>query len=356
MKVNVQNWNRSSKWIALVIALAAVVIAFPSPAVSSAETDIRRDDTVRAVEEVMPCVVNIATSTMVRYQDFYDDLLRQFYGDRPIGPRTKEQLNSIGSGVIIDEDGYILTNFHVLRRASRIQVKLWDGREYDADPLVYTPLKDVALLKIRAKPGEKFKAIKFAADDDLLLGETVLALGNPYGLGGSVTRGILSSKNRRLTAGNEPLSAQDWLQTDAGINPGNSGGPLVNLRGELIGINVAVYREQQGMGVGFAIPIKQVAAAMAEFFSPEVMGSLWFGARVKPGTMPLLVTGVQPGSPAHQAGMKPGHQIVTVDGNVPRNLVDFNRLVAQAANRAATIEVSDSAGMQSLGVKMIPLD
>ena len=127
-----------------------------------------------AIEKVLPSVVNIATATIVEYHDFYDTLLHQFYGVNRPG-RRQEQPDSIGSGVIVDEDGYILTNFHVLRRASRVQVKLWDGRIYDAEPLVvYTAPKDVALLKIRAKPGEKFKAIKFAKDDDLLLGETVV--------------------------------------------------------------------------------------------------------------------------------------------------------------------------------------
>src|SRR5258707_12686073 len=125
---------------------------------------------------------------------------------------------------MIDEDGYVLRNLHVVRRAARIQVKLWDGREYDAEPRVETEATDVALLKLKIKPGEKFKAMKFAADDDLLLGETVLALGNPYGLGASVTKGILSSKNRRPTTGDDPLDVQDWLQTDAAINPCSSGG------------------------------------------------------------------------------------------------------------------------------------
>src|SRR5205085_4987775 len=177
-------------------------------------------------------------------------------------------------------------------RANRTQVKLWDGREYDATPMVATPFSDVALLKIQAKPGEKFKAVKFAADDDLLLGETVLALGNPFGLGGTVTKGILSSKSRRPPTGNEPLNIQDWLQTDEAINPGNSGGPLINLRGDLIGLSVAVYRE--GQGISFAIPARRVSAALAEMYSPETLHSLWFGARVRPGVFPLTIASVQP--------------------------------------------------------------
>src|ERR1051325_3766758 len=136
----------------------------------AAEPDIRRDATVAAVERVMPCVVNIATATVVDYEDFYQGLFREFFGGG--GPRRQQQEYSIGSGVIIDEDGYVLTNLHVVRRATRIQVKLWDGHEYEADRIVATENSDVALLKLRCKAGEKFKAVSFAADDDLLLGET----------------------------------------------------------------------------------------------------------------------------------------------------------------------------------------
>src|SRR5207342_805516 len=163
---------------------------------------------------------------------------------------------------------------------------------------------DVALIKIRAKSGEKFTAVKFGADDDLLLGETVLALGNPFGLGGSVTKGILSSKSRRPPSETMPLDVPDWLQTDAAINPGNSGGPLVNLRGDLIGVNVAVYRE--GQGISFAIPVRRITAALAEMYSPETLQSLWFGARVKPGQFPLTVASVQSESPAAKAGLRAG--------------------------------------------------
>jgi S1-C subfamily serine protease len=257
--------------------------------------------------------------------------------------------------VIVDEDGYILTNFHVLRRASRAQVKLWDGRIYDAEPVVvYTAQKDVALLKIRAKPGEKFKAIKFAKDDDLLLGETVLALGNPYGLGGSVSRGILSSKARRPELGNEELDVQDWLQTDAAINPGNSGGPLINLRGELIGLNVAVYREEQGMGVGFAIPVKQAAAALSDFFTPEWTDALWFGAKVK--AHPLLVSAVQPGSPADKAGLRIGQAILEVNGKSPRSLVNFNRLITENDSRRVTLTVVENGARRNVEVQLVPFE
>ncbi len=230
------------------------------------EPDPRHDATVAAVQRVMPSVVNVATETLVPAQDSLDDLFRQFFGPYYRRRRPNTQY-SLGSGVIIDEEGFVLTNFHVVNRANRIWVRLMDGREFECEKVSGTSFTDVALLKIKAPKGEKFTAVKFAEDDDLLLGETVLALGNPFGLGGSVTRGILSSKSRRPPAENEPLDILDWLQTDAAINPGNSGGPLVDLRGQLIGINVAIYRE--GQGIGFAIPVKRVTEAIAEIYSPN---------------------------------------------------------------------------------------
>ncbi len=328
----------------------------PSPA-RAIEMDVRRDATVNVIEKIMPAVVNIATATIVEQaNDPSLEVFRRYFGWR-VPTEKHEEPFSVGSGVVVDEEGYILTNFHVLEHAARVQVKLWDGRVYDADPLVYTPLKDVALLKLRAKPGEKFQAIKFAKDDDLLLGETVLALGNPYGLGGSVTRGILSSKNRRTDLGGERLTAQDCLQTDADINPGNSGGPLVNLRGELIGINVAVYREGQGMGVGFAIPVKQISEALAEFFAPEAKDAMWFGARVvQSGTDPLTVKLVQPGSPADKAGFRVGQRILQVNGKTPGNLVDFNRLLTANMNRQATIQAELNGERRTLRLQLVAFD
>ena len=285
-----------------------------------AETDVRRDATVEAVQRVMPAVVNVATETVLQVRDPIEQLFRDFFDPyyRRRGPNTQ---HSLGSGVIIDEEGYVLTNFHVVNRASRVWVRLFDGREYECDKISETSLTDLALLKIKTKKGEKFSAVKFAEDDDLLLGETVLALGNPFGLGGSVTRGILSSKSRRPTTENEQLDVMDWLQTDASINPGNSGGPLINLRGELIGINVAIHRE--GQGIGFAIPVKRIAAAMADIYSPEELESLWFGARVRPGTSPLQVMSVQLESPAGKAGLRAGDSILQVNGKPPRSFMEF---------------------------------
>jgi len=341
------------------VVLVGLVSAVDAPVeiklAKEPQADIRRDATVDAVEKVMPSVVNIATSRMVEYRDFYDELRREFFGQPPRQPETKEQLDNLGSGVIIDEDGYILTNLHVVRRGTRVQVKLSDGRVYDADKVVQTERSDVALLKIRSKPGEKFKAIKFAKDDDLLLGETVVTLGNPFGLGGSVSRGILSSKNRRLTSGSEPLNIADWLQTDAAINPGNSGGPLINLRGELIGINVAVYRQAQG--IGFAIPVREISAAISEFFSPEIKYSMWFGAKLKANASILTIANIQAGSPAEKAGLKAGMQIAQVNGKTPNSLVDFSeQLLTTPESHEVALVALDAGARRAVNVKLEPFE
>jgi S1-C subfamily serine protease len=335
-------------------ALSISVLALPGAQTApTLETDIRRDATVAAVEEVMPSVVNIATETIIEYKDFYQSFFLDFFGRGNIAPQRERRL-SVGSGVIIDEEGYVLTNLHVVRRANRTQVKLWDGREYDAIPIVATEHSDVALLKIRAKPGEKFKAVKFGLADDLLLGETVLALGNPFGLGGTVTKGILSSKSRRPPSDELPLNVQDWLQTDAAINPGNSGGPLINLRGELIGLSVAVLRE--GQGIGFAIPVKMVSEALAGFFSPEVTGSLWLGVHLKAVPNAIAVEFVQPGSPAEKGGLRVGDQIVAANGHAPGGVIHFNRLITDLPEHKFNLTVQRESERKNLSIIMMPFD
>jgi serine protease Do len=330
---------------------ASILLGAPGVARSTENgLAIRRDAVVAAVEKTLPAVVNIATESIIVRNNSMDDLFSDFFGYRRM-PRSYKRY-SIGSGVIIDEAGYILTNFHVIEGARRVQVKLHDGREFEAEQVSYASSRsDVALLHIVAPPGTKFSPIHFADDDDLLLGETVLALGNPFGLGGSVSRGILSSKSRRPVNDDERLDIQDWLQTDAAINPGNSGGPLINLNGDLIGVNVAVYRGQYDMpaqGIGFAIPIKRVREAISFFFVPETTQGLWFGARIKPGVFPLVIADVQKGSPADRGGLKVGDQVVEVNGKIPNSFIEFNELVGESDNHTARLELKrDGKRIQS---------
>jgi S1-C subfamily serine protease len=331
-------------WNSAIGGMALALLATTAAAI--AQTDIRRDAVVQAVEKAMPCVVNIATESVVESRDPFEELMRKFYGARH---------SALGSGVIISDDGYLLTNLHVVKRATRIQVKLSDaagGGVYDVQHVyVVQPKQDVALLKIvPKKKGQKFKAVQFAKNDDLLLGETVLALGNPFGLGESVSRGILSSKSRAPARENEDLSMENWLQTDALINPGNSGGPLINLRGELIGINVAILEGAQG--IGFAIPIKEVREALGEMFNPET-ASRWFGARVGVDS-PLVVQSVESNSPASRAGLATGDTILQINGKAPGDFMEFNRLLREEPGLSFVLTVEHGGERRDLNVALRP--
>lgn len=330
----------------LFLPLAAVLLT----ACSLPAADNRETPTVQAVRQVMPSVVNIATETIVEIRDPFSDFFGNFfgYGRRGLSPQTTK---SLGSGVIIDEEGYLLTNEHVVRRADQIWVKV-AGAEYPATRIAGDAKLDVALVKINAPEGARFVAATFAGDDDLMLGETVLALGNPFGLGGSVSRGILSSKSRRQPLENQPLDLRDWLQTDAAINPGNSGGPLINLNGELIGLNVAVYGE--GQGIGFAIPISRVRESISTFLSPEQTSALWFGARVDPGRNELEVSDVEPNSPAAIAGLQKGDRIELLNGEKPRSFIGFTRsLLSLGTNDPVKLMVLRQGRRQTVSVHLI---
>jgi S1-C subfamily serine protease len=316
------------------------------------EPDIRRNATVRAIEEVMPSVVNIRTESYVEVQQdpMIEEMWRQFYGVRR-QPQYQQQ-QSLGSGVIIDEDGYLLTDLHVVQRATRVQVKLSQeagAQVYDVQPVFFARKeKDVALLKIiPKKKGEKSK------DDDEYLGESVIALGNPLGLEGSVSQGILSSKSRAVPKENQTLDIPNWIQTDASINPGNSGGPLVNIRGELIGLNVAII--QQAQGIGFAIPIKEVRAALTELFTPETFATnpRWFGARISAGGTRLVVTNIDVSSPAEKAGLKPGDIIVGLDGKKPQNFMEFAKSMRDTAKSDFVVNIDRGGQRRDVNVKLI---
>jgi S1-C subfamily serine protease len=337
--------NLKGKLVWLCIAVLGCVLI-----VRAQDYDVRRDPTVEAVERVMPSVVNIATKSTVPVQNIW-------------GQQKLNDYYNLGSGVVFDENGYLLTNDHVVRGADQIQVRFGTGTEdYEATVVASDAKMDVALLKLKPRrPDEKFRAIRLAREDDLLLGETVLALGNPVGLGGSVTRGILSSKSRMAPREGQQPTYQNWLQTDAPINPGNSGGPLVNLRGELIGINVRVVNEtatgEPVRGISFAIPIRLVEEALADIFPTEfVKSSYWFGARVKVGSYPLAVTGVQPDSPAGHAGIKVGDVILQVNGKVPKTFIDFNDLLAANATSDIPITIRRSGDVSDIKVRMVPVE
>jgi len=314
--------------------------------------DIRRDAVVEAVERVMPSVVNVGTENVKPVRDPLAEMFEQFWNPY-YANRQPDAPFTLGSGVIITEDGYVLTNDHVIQRANKIWVKLAsDGNEYEAKLISTDPNKDTALLKIITPPGVKFTAIKFADEDDLLLGETVLALGNPFNLGGSVSRGILSSKARVESRGDEPLNLHNCLQTDASINPGNSGGPLVDLRGDLIGLNAVILPNAQG--IGFAVPVTQIDAALSRLITPEAVAQLWFGARVKPHNTPPQIVSIQPGSPASIAGLSPGDTILQVNGVTPKDQFDLNQLLVDSPNGDAQLTLAHDGPSRTTRVRLIP--
>ncbi len=356
MTIQMNPWRRNP--CARLFPFACLLWTLPVLALLAEEPDIRRDATVAAVEQVMPSVVNIATKSIVPVSDPIEQMSRRFWNRRLF-----DEYSSLGSGVVIDEAGYLLTNDHVVRDAKQIAVRFGTGtNDYEATLVASDRKTDVALLRLKARPGEKFHAIKLAREDDLLLGETVLALGNPFGLGGSVTRGILSSKSRRVPKEGEPLNVSNWLQTDAAINHGNSGGPLVNLRGELIGINVAVLNEdpsgsgQPVQGIGFAIPIHLVEDALSDIFPTEFLKSNWFGARVKAGSNPLTLTTVQPESPAGRAGLRVGDAVIRVNGEVPKSLFNFGELLATNAGSDISITLQRGENVRDVVVRLVPVN
>ena len=339
--------NRKLGWgVTLTLCITAIAEGGESP---------RKNAVVESVSRVMPGVVNIATKTRVQRVRLYYDWWRDNWA--PYAQEMPPQ-ESAGSGIVVDASGYVLTNVHVVKDADEIWVKINDKngetRVYKAKAIAGSLTTDIALLKIiPEKPDETFTAANFAGDDDLLLGETVLALGNPFGLGGSVSRGILSSKSRRTETEGGKLDIPDWLQTDASINPGNSGGPLINLDGQIIGINVAVLRE--GQGIGFAIPIKRVNESLSRIFTPEFLEGNWFGAAILAGSNPLIVQSVEKESPAARAGMVAGDQIATINDHSPRNFIEFaSRLLKLGQKRTVKLQVNRKGALVDCTVKLIP--
>ena len=297
-----------------------------------AEAFPRRNAVVRAVEQAGPGVVNISTERLVTrrgdpffaFRDPHFDRFFREYFDRFGGPR-QYRTTSLGSGVLIDPEGYVVTNEHVVRKASKIHLTLGDGRKFEGRLLSSDADSDLALIKIDTdKP---LPAVPMGRSDDLMIGETVVALGNPFGLESTVTTGVVSAKNRSVMLHGQEAYA-GLIQTDAAINPGNSGGALVNVHGRLIGINVAIYAAAQG--IGFAIPVDKVRTVLQGLFNYRLIKKTYIGIRSRdgaargPGRRPgTVVTDVDADSPAARAGLKPGDVIVAVDGKPAANTMGF---------------------------------
>lgn len=264
--------------------------------------------------------------------DRMDEFFDQFFGRRR-GPAPRPQpTKSLGSGFIISADGYIVTNNHVVENADKITVTLREGgKGYPAEVIGQDPETDIALIKIN--PDEKLPALRFGDSDDTRVGEWVVAIGNPFGLDHTVTAGIISAKGRVIGAG----PYDDFLQTDASINPGNSGGPLLNLDGEVVGINTAIVAS--GQGIGFAIPANVAKDVLAQLRESGSVRRGLLGVTIQgvdqstakalglPSPQGALVASVTPGGPAENAGLKPGDVIIEFEGENVEDAGDLTRMV-----------------------------
>ncbi|MSR65204.1 MAG: PDZ domain-containing protein [Verrucomicrobiae bacterium] len=304
---------RSLCFLSAIFAVASSASAAPVQ-----ETDLRRDAVVIAVEKVAPAVVNIATERVVEYRDPFEDMFSNFF--RPYHQRGTQR--SLGSGVFVDDSGYLVTNFHVVQRASKITVILTDGTQLEGKFIAGSERNDLALIKVSRDKTFPFVPI---ARDDVLLGETVVAIGNPFGFGNSVTHGIVSSKDRTAVDNQGNVVVEGVLQTDAAINPGNSGGPLVDLRAELVGINTAII--QQAQNIGFAIPARRVAELLGEWLSLEKRKHIWFGVRFKQEQSKIEIAEVQAESPAAKANIRAGEVVTSVDGQPAQSIADISRVL-----------------------------
>jgi Do/DeqQ family serine protease len=305
-------------WSALVAAAPAQDARVPS---SPGEIKL---SFAPVVKRVTPAVVNVYAARVVenRVPLFDDPIFRRFFGGGSGGPREQVQ-RSLGSGVIVDSSGLVVTNNHVIENADQIKVALADKREFDADLVLKDARSDLAVLRI--KDGrERFTPIDFGDSDALQVGDLVLAIGNPFGVGQTVTHGIVSAVARTQVG---ITDYQFFIQTDAAINPGNSGGALVDLSGRLVGINTAIFSRSGGsQGIGFAIPSNMVRAVVASAKGgATVVRRPWLGAKLQAVTPEIaeslslkrpvgaLVSAVVPKSPAERSGLRTGDLIIEVD-------------------------------------------
>jgi serine protease DegQ len=313
-----------------IVALKEVVPNIAGPSAERSYSD--------AAQQAMPAVVNIFTSKngskKAPAQQAEDPWFRFFFGDRV--PQRQEPVSSLGSGVIVSAEGYILTNHHVVDGADEIEVALTDGRKANAKVVGSDPETDLAVLKVTLKD---LPAITLGRLENVKVGDVVLAIGNPFGVGQTVTMGIVSALGRSHLGIN---TFENFIQTDAAINPGNSGGALVDAQGNLLGINTAIYSRSGGsLGIGFAIPVSTAKQVMESIISSGAVTRGWigvepqdmtpeiaesFGLQAKEGA---LIAAIVQGGPADKAGLKPGDILVSVDGQSIADTTALLNAIAQ---------------------------
>jgi serine protease Do len=322
-----------------------LVAAGGTPAEASDVSDSRRTAIVRAAERVGPATVsiNVTGTRVVQQSIFRDEYFERFFRGAFPGRTYEEEYHSIGSGVIIDPDGFILTNAHVVAGADDVKVILTDGREFEGKVLGSDPRFDLAVVKIE---GASLPVAKLGDSDDLIVGEWAVAIGNPFGylLGDTqptVTAGVVSALHRDVLA--EVATGaiyKDMIQTDAAINMGNSGGPLVNSRGEVIGVNSFIFSSSGGsVGMGFAIPINVAKLTINEIIEYGRVRDVWVGIKVQPLTRGVaerlgvgavrgvVTTYVERGSPTARAGIRPGDVVVSVNGKEVSDIREVGRAI-----------------------------
>jgi Do/DeqQ family serine protease len=357
----------------LAACLIAACIATPVMAQNTAVQD-RRVPASQAelqlsyapiVQRVQPAVVNVfATKVVQNHNPFLDDpIFRRFFGLQ--GGPQEQMLRSLGSGVMVDPAGLVVTNVHVIEDADQVKVSLSDKREFEADIVLKDKRSDLAVLKLK-DVHEKFPTLDFANSDQLMVGDVVLAIGNPFGVGQTVTHGIISALARTQVG---ITDYQFFIQTDAAINPGNSGGALVDMNGRLAGINTAIYSRSGGsQGIGFAIPANMVRIVVASAKSGgKAVKRPWLGADLQvvdpkiAEAMGLklpngaLVGDIETKSPAERAGLRPGDLIVAVDGQPVEdpNAFDY-RFATHPIGGTAQIDVQRAGKPVKLTVALEP--
>ena len=314
--------------------------AKPVPVVETASSSLAPGSYRDAAARAMPAVVNILTLQVPKrgtHPLARDPFFRRFFGDRdPDGEDDEDLKNSLGSGVIVSHEGYVLTNNHVVEGADEIEVVLTDGRKAPAKIVGLDPETDLAVIKIKL---DKLPSIVLGQSEQARVGDVVLAIGNPFGVGQTVTMGIISALGRNNLHIN---SFENFIQTDAAINFGNSGGALVDTRGNLIGINTAIYSQSGGsVGIGFAIPVSTAKTVMEAIIKDGHVVRGWIGVETQDITPELadsfslqrssgaMIAGVVRNGPADKAGIVPGDILLTVEGKPVGDTTEMLNLIAQ---------------------------